>query len=647
MSAIAGLWHRDGAPGSKAKLSTMLFALRHYGADGASQWGEGPVALGHCRTEVLPEHRPGDQPIPLASGRMRLVADLRLDNRDELSEKFGWTRSQAEERSDASMLGRAYERWGADSLNHVLGDYSFAIWNELEQSWFLARDPAGTLPLYYFLDESLFAFASMPIGLLALPQIPCEPHEEWISQQIELVARPAPRDATGMSVFRHIRRVPAGQFVRIGRHGESIHQYWNPPQTPLRLSRSEEYHEALREQVDAAVGRRLRGVRNVASYLSGGLDSSSITATAARLQLAHDARVTAYTAVPQTSVAEEFHNRFADEREHAAATAALYPNVDHILVTSKGRSPFDSLSQSFHLYQQPLLNLCNSAWLWAIQDDARARGFGVILSGAAGNHTISYTGLDMLPALARSFQWHELWKLASQLHRRRGMSWKSLGARSMASWIPQQAWSAIKPFLRELRPSKLSDLSLLHPARRTERRHLPVATPFLSGTDTIRWRMFLLQRSDTSALRKGTLAGWGLDERDPTCDRRLVEFCFSVPATEWMRGGLPSALLRDGLSDRLPEFVRYETRKGVQGTDWHIEATRAKPLMMREIETLEASPSVREFLDLAKLRALAENWPSDGWNTKEVNIAYRIAFLRAISAGRFIRDTEQQASRRL
>jgi asparagine synthase (glutamine-hydrolysing) len=598
VSAIAGLWHRDGAPGSKAKLSAMLLALRHYGADGTLQWGEGAVGLGHCLTKVLPEYRPDEQPISLASGRIRLVADLRLDNRDELSDKFGWTRSQAEEMSDASMLGRAYERWGADCLNHVLGDYSFAVWNELEQSWFLARDPAGSLPLYYFLDESLFAFASMPIGLLALPQIPCEPHEEWISQQVELIARPAPENATGISAFRHIRRVPAGHFVRVSRHGESIHQYWNPPQTLFRLSRPEEYHEALREQMDAAVGRRLRGVRNVASYLSGGLDSSSVSATAARLQLAHDARVTAYTAVPQTSLAEEIPNRFADEREHASATAALYSNVDHILITSKSKSPFDSLSQSFHLYQQPVLHLCNLAWLWAIQDDARARGLGVILSGAAGNHTISYTGLDMLPALARSTRWHELWKLVSQLHRRRGMSWRSLGARSMASWIPEQAWFVMTPFLRGLHSSMLSDLSLLHPARRAQRRHLPVAPPFLSGTDTIRWRMFLLQRSDPAALRKGTLAGWDLDERDPTCDRRLMEFCFSVPASEWMRGGLPSALLRDGLSDRLPETVRYETRRGLQGTDWHIEATRAKPLMMREIESLEASPCVSEFLVL-------------------------------------------------
>jgi len=627
MSAIAGLWHRDGAPGARARLGTVLAALRHYGPDACTLWGDGAVAAGCCLRKILPEDGMQDQPISPDGGRTNVVADVRLDNRSELAALLRITPDDAAAMTDAAILAQAVAHWGTDCFQRIVGDYSFAAWNSLDQSWLLARDVAGALPLYFYSDDKIFAFASMPVGLLALAEVPAEVNEEGLLQMLETAPR-ASVEATEWSGFQHIRRVPAGHFIRIDRRGERTFAHWKPP-AELRLKRPEDYYEGLREHLDRAVASRLRGVGDVASHLSGGLDSSSVAATAAQLQAQRGAGVVAYTSVPQQRCSVEPHSRFSDEREHAAATAALHPNLQHVLITSEGRSPWHSLDSHFLLYQQPMLNLCNNAWISAIHDDIARRNIKVLLTGSQGNFTISYKGPEMLPALITSGRWSELLRLTEALHRR-GMSRKSLLANSFAPWIPRTLLMAAK---RSPPPP-----NLLHPDHNEKRRRLPPASPFTFTADHVRWRMFLLRRCDLAAIRKGTLAAWGVDERDPTTDRRLLEFCMSVPAMEWMRDGLPSAMLRNGLADRLPEKVRYETRKGLQGTDWHIEAAKALPQLQEEMRKLEKSPSVNSMIDIPRMRSMIENWPKD--DDFEKISTYRYTFLRTLSVGKFLRDAE-------
>jgi asparagine synthase (glutamine-hydrolysing) len=627
MSAIAGLWHRDGAPGAKARLGTVLAALRHYGPDARTLWGDGAVAVGCCLRKILPEDGMQAQPISLDGGRTNVVADVRLDNRSELATLLRITPNDAAAMSDASILAHAVAHWGTDCFQYIVGDYSFAAWNSLDQSWLVARDVAGTLPLYFYSNDKIFAFASMPIGLLALAEVPAKVNEESLLQMLEL-APPTSVEVTECSGFKHIRRVPAGHFIRIDSRGERTFEHWKPP-AELRLKRPEDYYEGLQEHLNRAVACRLRGAGDAASHLSGGLDSSSVAATAAQLQAQRGAGIVAYTSVPQQPCSVEPHNRFSDEREHAAATAALYPNLQHVLITSEGRFPWHSLDSHFLLYQQPLLNLCNNAWISAIHNDVARRNIKVLLTGSLGNFTISFRGLDMLPALITSGQWSELWRLTLALHRR-GMSRKFLLASSFAPWIPRTLLMAAK---RSPPPP-----NLLHPDYKQKRRRLPPPSPFASTADHVRWRMFLLQRSDLAAIRKGTLAAWGIDERDPTTDRRLLEFCMSIPAREWMRDGLPSALLRNGLADRLPEKVRYETRKGLQATDWHIEAAKALPQLQEEMRRLEKSPSVNGMIDIPRMRSMMENWPKD--DDFEKISTYRYTFLRTLSVCRFLRDAE-------
>jgi asparagine synthase (glutamine-hydrolysing) len=136
---------------------------------------------------------------------------------------------------------------------------------------------------------------------------------------------------------------------------------------------------------------------------------------------------------------------------------------------------------------------------------------------------------------------------------------------------------------------------------------------------------------------KGALGGWGVDLRDPTADRRLVEFCLNVPTEQFIIDGVPRALARRALADRLPAAVLKETRRGYQAADWHEAAAKGRRELDDQIVRLQDCRPAAEAIDLARLRRLIEDWPTEGWERQEVMDKYRFALLSGLSVGHFLR----------
>ena len=150
-------------------------------------------------------------------------------------------------------------------------------------------------------------------------------------------------------------------------------------------------------------------------------------------------------------------------------------------------------------------------------------------------------------------------------------------------------------------------------------------------------RLSALRNCDFGYTTKGVLGGWGIDYRDPTADVRLLEFCLSVPTEEFLKDGVQRALVRRAFSDRLPNIVLEETRRGLQAADWHETLTADRQRIATEIDRLEACAPATRALDLARLRQLVENWPEAGWDQAEVISAYRLALASGLSTGHFVR----------
>ncbi|HET9640397.1 MAG TPA: asparagine synthetase B family protein, partial [Allosphingosinicella sp.] len=487
-------------------------------------------------------------------------------------------------------------------------------------------DGMGGRPLCWFRGPRLFAFASMPRGLHALPEIPYEADEDLLARALDLVP-PDPHS----TCFRDVSRVGMGECVVVTADGETRRRHWNPAPEPLRLSRASDYEEALRAELDRAVRSRLPAAGDVAAHLSAGLDSGSVAATAARLLAAQGRQVVAFTAVPRRGAETAGPpGRLPDEGPLAAATAALYANMEHVRVRTDGRSPLDALGWMFELCEQPILNLCNQVWRDAIYEIAQGRGLPVLLTGQAGNLTLSYKSSRPLRErlLARG--------LPGLLDEVRALAWRHGGA-GFGGLVRAIAARAREP---------AQGASLVNPQRRAELGAPAETLLTRRSPDTRSERLAALRRVDLADYAKGTLARWRIDERDPTADRRLVEFCLAIPDEQFRLGGLPSSLARRAMADRLPPAVLRQRARGLQAADWHSGFTDPKRELGDMVARLAECRETARLLDIARLREAIDHWPAAGWHEASVTRLYRNELLRALSNGDFLGRAVTFAGRR-
>ena len=641
MTAIAGIWNFEGRPDAADLCARMLSAQRIYGPDDVAQWSGGNIALGRRLMHILPEDKFDAQPLVGGGGRYILVADIRLDNREELARDLGISDAQAREMCDAAILLAAIERWNDSCIEKLVGDYTFACWDAVARSILLVRDPLGQRPLHFHRGSGFFAFASMPKGLHALPEVPYAPDEEAIAEKLLMM----PETGT-QSFFKGIERVPQGHFARVRSNSIDVRRHWQPKRETIRYPNPDDYAEALREKLDTAVRSQLRGDGAIGAFLSGGLDSGAVAATAARILASSGRRLYAFTGVPRRSYQDPgVVSSIYDEGPYAAATAALYPNIDHVLVPNEGcttDSPaVADLETTFYLYDRPAQGFSNAGMARSFQKATSKRGVRITIGGNAGNCGLSYDGMELLPELLRRGRWLHLAREARALVGTKRMGWRGVARQTLGPWCPAPLWSWLHRRVgRDF--ETVDDYSAINTRKISELDEQRTNSfdfawrPFKDGFDMRLWH---LRRTDPGNFRKGVLAGYKVDERDPTSDLRLLNFCFAVPMDQFLRDGVPRALALRALTDRLPQAVLGKQRPARQVADWQEDLATSRAAMAEELDRIEGCTAAADAIDVPRLREMLANWPTDErhWHTHQAWIRYRLALPRALAAGHFIR----------
>ena len=152
-------------------------------------------------------------------------------------------------------------------------------------------------------------------------------------------------------------------------------------------------------------------------------------------------------------------------------------------------------------------------------------------------------------------------------------------------------------------------------------------------------RLATLTRLDPASYRMAALAGCGVDMRDPLTDRRLIEFCLSIPIDRLTAGGRLRGLARLALADRLPAQILEARTRGYQAVDWHEGLSADRTEVARDVRRLAALPAAARLLDIDRLHTLVSRWPAGGWQREKAIEDYRLALLRGLAAGRFITRT--------
>lgn len=569
---------------------------------------------------------PSSDTVYFSTPELVLLLDGRIDNRIDLSTTlhlpFGTSLPE--------LLKCAWRHWGDELPGRLIGDFALAAWDGVQRKLLLARDAAGVRPLYFTFMPQGIAFASLARHLLQLSERLARPDEEriaeWLGGQIHLSTN---------TFFEGIQTISPGHALVWQNGQHTIRSFWDPLQTPLlRLRDSREYADGMLHYLEKAVNRRIPDHGLLASHLSGGLDSSSLADTAARILAPQGRSLIAFTAVPATPLDDSlFRSRFTNEAPFAACVAQQHHNIEHILVSNHSGGLFQALDRCSDAAERPFLNPQNAVWLLSVLETAAQHKAVTLLNGVAGNFTLSYHGQRALPGLLIEGRIPTLGRVAFGLHRH-GESWKHILANLAQPFFPKA-----HHFLLQLLGRKPVTRAISMGAS------LQFVKEFGYFADTLRPRT--KGRFERAEILTGleleqylsisrTIAS--IDDVVPAMDRDLIEFCLSIPEEIYCMDGDRRSLIRTAMKDRLPDMVRNEHRRGLQAADFLPLLTAALPAIRTELAQMEQFDLVRRAIDLPRIHRLVEHWPTA--YHPSIYADYALALPRALSMGRFLRRME-------
>ena len=282
MCGIAGIFNLNGEPVSPVLLRKMTDAIAHRGPDGEGFYTDSFIGLGHRRLAIIDLSPAGHQPMATAQNQYVITYNGEVYNFQELRTELEALGHQFRSRSDTEVVLYAYKEWGAKCLDKFNGHFAFAVWDKTKQELFLARDRYGTKPLYYTFASPYFIFASEQKAILAHPAVKREIDPEALLEYFTFQNL-----FTDKTLLKGIKLFPAGCYAYLPlaatrhelRSTRYLNWYFSEPENPLTEN---EYIEELDRLFRQAVNRQLVSDVDVGAYLSGGMDSGSITAIAAK-----------------------------------------------------------------------------------------------------------------------------------------------------------------------------------------------------------------------------------------------------------------------------------------------------------------------------------------------------------------------------
>lgn len=325
-------------------LARARDSLAHRGPDSAGEWfsTDGQVGLLHRRLSIVDVSPRGQQPMHLPQRGLSIVFNGEIYNFTELRYELQGLGHSFSTQSDTEVILVAYAQWGIDCLTRLNGMFSFALFDARMQQLFLARDRVGEKPLFYRLDNDAIYFSSELKALLALPKLPRQIESEALDCYLAMGFVPGDR-----CMLKGYRKLPAAHSLRfdLSSGALKIWRYWQVPDTESNGKRTDEAEllDELESLLEDAVGRQLIADVPVGILLSGGVDSSLITAMAVR----HSSQVRTF------SIGFPGQGKF-DESPHARLIAQHFGTQHTELIAESTTA--DLLHRLAHQFDEPVVD---------------------------------------------------------------------------------------------------------------------------------------------------------------------------------------------------------------------------------------------------------------------------------------------------
>jgi asparagine synthase (glutamine-hydrolysing) len=390
MSTIFGKVNFSDQPINADELSAMQTKLNHWNADDAGIYNTKSAGFGHLMLYNTPESLNEKLPYHKAGTGLTITADARIDNRDELYTILDRPNGY-EQLPDSTLILMAYEKYGESCVDHLIGDFAFAIWNESKQQLFCARDHMGVKPFFYFHTPAYFAFATEVKGLLIFPEAGKEIDREFLYNDILAEMGSMQEDDT--TIYKNIRRLkPAHTLViNVANPALQFKMYWEPDAFKENvLATEQDYYDGLRFHLEQAVKCRLRTHHKVAVELSGGMDSTVITGMANRFLKERNQKLITISNVIPDGVTDEKTLKHGENQYIEAAVAFNGITENVYLSQPVFKSRVDEIQFCLDVNDGP--QMISQLWQTPMKKAAQQKEARVLLSGFPGDEMVTYRG---------------------------------------------------------------------------------------------------------------------------------------------------------------------------------------------------------------------------------------------------------------
>lgn len=548
MSAITGILKTDGSVKTE-QIRKMNYSLSHRGPDDSGIWCDGTVGLGHQMLWTTPESVNEKLPMVFQHDNLVITADARIDNRDELLSELGII--DGNRVTDSEIILRSYMKWGENCPERLLGDFSFAIWDAGNETLYCARDHMGVKPFYYHFTNGNIFFASEIKALFTNSEIQKRINDFRLACYLIQI-----NEYGNQTFFDGIYRLPAAHSLTLNKAKIKIKRYWELNRdSELHLATEEEYIERFRQIFRESVRCRTRTAFPLGFELSGGLDSSAVVCIAREIL--------------RNSTVNTFSNIFKDlsetNEEQYINEVAKLGRLKSNLFNSDEISPLKNIDEILWHTDEPC-ETHNIAIIWNLCREIQKQGVRVLLGGQDGDTTLWY-GQMYFYELFETLKWkklaHELNLRASNMDKSSLKLFFAEVLYPMAPYHVKKVWRQINGF-RVKPDTYMLKKNFVDEIEANKMIHELYLDPEKKANNSKKFHYFLLNlNSNQTSLEEfdRVASAFNIEPRYPFYDKRLIEFCYSLPSELKFEDGWDRMIMRKALEDILPKKVAWRPSK--------------------------------------------------------------------------------------
>ncbi|WP_337042140.1 asparagine synthetase B family protein [Emticicia sp. 17c] len=550
------------------------------------------AAFGKLLTFGTPEDTYDAQPVYLSEPNILFVAQGRIDNRDELSQSIG-VKADAQV-ADSYFILQAYLKYGEETQHKLKGDWSFVAYHFNTKELFVARDTMGYSALFFYKTDKYLAFSSSVKAILALPDFKKELNDEYLISLLSLwkVREKFLGDET---FYKNVFSLQIGFVLKLKNRAITVSQYWPPENIKeIYYKNKQDYSDQMSELVYKAVNRRLRSNKPVASMLSGGLDSSMVSYVAADLLKQQNKTLTTLSHVPLYKNNLSNHpmaqKRVLDETPFISAIIKAAGNINPLYLTSESVSPWQGSIEMLNIIDGFIHGAGNAYWMLDIYKTAAQAGYGTLLTGEGGNGSTSFVGLDYKrPHSVRRFLKKPVEYLKRQVAKPLVLKYFST----------LSVFNTFEKFILEsyLATSALDKYNVMDEARKKNQVFLQYYANVLQFK-----KNYILYYRPRSVLGATMGHYYGIELRDPTTDKDLMDFFLAIPNEVFFDEHFNSKMLvKRMMANKIPDEVLYAKNKGLQSSDLIFRVRESKTEVLNAFAALKNSALVQDYINVNKL----------------------------------------------